>query len=93
MEQRPLLHLSVVAIEKGAFESPSTMVANFSHVFFWLGFGDTFVFENPKESYASNSLGRILVCAYDIWQNGRILISLQTPISGAIEKYATFSVT
>ena len=30
MELRPLLHLSVEAIEKGAFGSPSTMVANFT---------------------------------------------------------------
>ena len=30
MELRPHLHLGVVAIEKGAFWSPSTMVANFS---------------------------------------------------------------
>ena len=29
MELRPPLHLGVVAIEKGAFGSPSTMVANF----------------------------------------------------------------
>ena len=29
MEKRPPLHLGVVAIEKGAFGSPSTMVANF----------------------------------------------------------------
>ena len=28
MEQRPPLHLGVVAIEKGAFWSSSTMVAN-----------------------------------------------------------------
>ena len=28
MEQRPPQHLGVVAIEKGAFESPSTKVAN-----------------------------------------------------------------
>ena len=30
MELRPPLHLGVVAIEKGAFESPSTQVANFT---------------------------------------------------------------
>ena len=30
----PTLHLGVVAIEKGAFWSPSTMVANFTY--FWL---------------------------------------------------------
>ena len=29
-EQRPPLHLGVVAIEKGAFGSPSTTVANFT---------------------------------------------------------------
>ena len=29
MEWRPLLHVGVEAIEKGAFESPSTKVANF----------------------------------------------------------------
>ena len=28
--ERPPLHLGVVAIEKGAFGSPSTMVANFT---------------------------------------------------------------
>ena len=31
MELRPPLHLGVVAIEKGAFGSPSTMVANFTY--------------------------------------------------------------
>ena len=30
MEKRPPLHRGVVAIEKGAFESPSTKVANFT---------------------------------------------------------------
>ena len=30
MEKRPPLHLSVVAIEKGAFESSSIKVANFT---------------------------------------------------------------
>ena len=29
MEKHPLLQLGIVAIEKGAFESPSTKVANF----------------------------------------------------------------
>ncbi len=33
-EQRPPLHLSVVAIKKGAFGSPSTTVANFILVLF-----------------------------------------------------------
>ena len=32
MEQRPPLHLGEVAIEKGAFGSPSTMVANFTYL-------------------------------------------------------------
>ena len=32
MEYRPPLHLGVVAIEKGAFGSPSTMVANFTYL-------------------------------------------------------------
>ena len=31
MQFRPLLHLGVVAIEKGAFGSPSTKVANFTY--------------------------------------------------------------
>ena len=30
MEKRPTLHLSVVAVEKGAFESPSIKVVNFT---------------------------------------------------------------
>ena len=30
MEYRPLLHLGVVAIEKGTFGSPSSKVANFT---------------------------------------------------------------
>ena len=38
----PSLHLGVVAIEKGALGSPSTMVANFTYFFIydlvWLGF-------------------------------------------------------
>ena len=33
-EKRPPLHLSVVAIEKGAFWSPSTTVANFTFTFY-----------------------------------------------------------
>ena len=32
MEYRPPLHLDVVAIEKGAFNSPSTKVANFTYL-------------------------------------------------------------
>ena len=37
MELRPPLHLRVVAIEKGAFESPLTKVANFTFLFYsWL---------------------------------------------------------
>ena len=32
MEYRPLLHLGVVAIEKRAFGSPSTKVANFTYI-------------------------------------------------------------
>ena len=31
-KKRPPLHLGVVAIEKGAFGSPSTMVANFTYL-------------------------------------------------------------
>ena len=31
-ELRPALHLGVVAIEKGAFGSPSTLVANFTYL-------------------------------------------------------------
>ena len=31
MEWRPPLHLNVVAIEKGAFRSPSIRVANFTY--------------------------------------------------------------
>ena len=34
MELCPPLHLGVVAIEKGAFGSPSTKVANFTY--FWI---------------------------------------------------------
>ena len=34
MELRPPLHLSVVAIEKGAFGSPSTKVANFTYLLY-----------------------------------------------------------
>ena len=32
MDLRPPLHLGVVAIQKGAFESPSTKVANFTFI-------------------------------------------------------------
>ena len=32
MEYRPPLHFGVVAIEKGAFGSPSTTVANFTYM-------------------------------------------------------------
>ena len=34
MEQHPSLHLGVVAIEKGAFGSLSTMVANFTFLLY-----------------------------------------------------------
>ena len=33
----------------------------------WLGLGDPFLFQNPKEFYESHSLERILVGAYTIW--------------------------
>ena len=37
MEKRPPLHLIVVAIDKGAFESPSTRVANFtSYIYIYI---------------------------------------------------------
>ena len=41
MELRHPLHLGVVAIEKGAFESPSTKVANLTYLQFFNknGFG------------------------------------------------------
>ena len=32
MEWRPFIHFGIVAIEKGAFGSPSTMVANFTFI-------------------------------------------------------------
>ena len=35
MEYYSLLLLGVVAIEKGAFESPSTKVANFTYLFLY----------------------------------------------------------
>ena len=34
---------------------------------FWLGLGNTCVRQNPRKSYAPDSLGCILVCAYIIW--------------------------
>ena len=34
MELRPPLHLGVVAMEKGAFGSPSSIVANFTYLIF-----------------------------------------------------------
>ena len=34
-ELRPPLHLGVVAIEKGAFWSPSTAVANFTYIYIY----------------------------------------------------------
>ena len=40
-EERSLLHLGVVAIEKGAFWSPSITVANFT--FFYLHIGQTWL--------------------------------------------------
>ena len=33
MGKRPFLHLSVVTIEKGASESPSTIVVNFTYLY------------------------------------------------------------
>ena len=40
----PPLHLGVVAIEKGAFGSPSTLVANFTYFFTYL----TYRFDSKK---------------------------------------------
>ena len=40
MEYLPPLHLGVVAIEKGAFGSPSTKVANFTY---FIGWGPSFI--------------------------------------------------
>ena len=37
MELWPTLHLGVVAIEKGAFGSPSTTVANFTYFLLIIG--------------------------------------------------------
>ena len=36
-ELRPPLHLGVVAIEKGAFGSPSTAVANYNYYYYYKG--------------------------------------------------------
>ena len=47
--------------------------------FFGPEFCDLFVFQNPQEFYASHSLGQILVCAYTIFQFGKILISCTIP--------------
>ena len=36
MEQHPPLHLGIVAVEKGAFGSPSTKVANFTFIYIYI---------------------------------------------------------
>ena len=38
MEYHPPLHLGVVAIEKGAFESPSTKITNFTYSYIYEAF-------------------------------------------------------
>ena len=48
------------------------VVLFFSHIslgqVFWPRSSDLFESQNPSESYASYSLGRILVCPYTIWE-------------------------
>ena len=55
----------VVAIEKGAFWSPSTMVANFTFTYFQVN--------------AFHSSGKILVCAYTIYLYCQIKIFCTIP--------------
>ena len=52
----PLLHPSVVAIEKGAFESLSTKVANFTYYFFDGAYGEFFTSHNPPSTYIQGFL-------------------------------------
>ena len=63
------------AIEKGAFRSPSTKVANFTYLYglvVWLRSGDPFESQNPKGVYASHFQGEFMGCAYAICLYGQI---------------------
>ena len=42
---------------------------------FWLQLGDPFVSQNPREFYASHSIGWILVSAYTFSEYGQISVS------------------
>ena len=61
MEQRPLLHLGVVAIEKGIFGSPSTKIANFTLLIVHLKILKYYDSRLPLTSSGS-------MC---VWRNGR----------------------
>ena len=46
-------------------------------LFFLLGFSDLFVSQNPREFYGFHLLETILVCAYTLWLNSKVLISFR----------------
>ena len=49
-----------------------------------MGFGNLFVSQSTREFYMSHFLGKILVCAYNIWQHGEIWISCTIPCESPI---------
>ena len=51
-ESRPSLHLAVVATEKGAFESPSTTVANYNYIYIYIYINRIWHQINSKSWYA-----------------------------------------
>ena len=57
-QKRPPLHLGVVAIQKGAFGSPSTMVANFTYSLMYTAiiFPGVCKWEHHKRSTAAETV-------------------------------------
>ena len=55
MELRPPLHLGVLAIEKGAFESPSTTIANFTLYILYIDYIYTLNIEIHKCSFRTHT--------------------------------------
>ena len=61
----------------------------FQGLIVWLGLGNLFVSQNPKEVYASHSPGQIPGCAYTIWLYGQI--SMMRPHFWSSVEYGVIS--
>ena len=75
MELRPPLHLGVVAVEKEAFGSSSTKVANFTYFFTVANFqnngADKALLSDWKEYSSSKAMAwEVLLGLCSVWNNG-----------------------